>query len=167
SSMFFKDAQSILLSDRSDLCRNKNIFLDGYFQDQGCLLDAAQLRIIRRHIEDNFDAQHVISDLGGRPLVGMHVRRGDYLTSKSAEKIFLSIPKSYYLKALERVPSDRNLLIFSDDNLLADEWAASLGGYAAHRLVSGFLREFFLLSLCDYHIIANSTFSWWAAIIGS
>tara|TARA_R110002074_G_scaffold149698_1_gene302405 strand:- start:15226 stop:15531 length:306 start_codon:yes stop_codon:yes gene_type:complete len=65
----------------------------------------------------------------------------------------------YYEEALSLLP-DRPVKIFSDD----PEWCSkNFKGGRFEISKKDFLEDFELLSKCSYHIIANSSFSWWAA----
>ena len=77
-------------------------------------------------------------------------------------------PISYYTKAIEiitkKIPNAR-FYIFSDDiswvqqNLKLDHDHQFLSG----KITTNALQDFYLMSKCKNNIIANSTFSWWAA----
>lgn len=93
--------------------------------------------------------------------VSVHIRRGDLLAEKGA---VLSL--SYYERAIEHMGKDKLFLVFSDDI----EWCkqAPLFRELPHVVFVqagiDFL-ELRLMSMCDHHIIANSTFSWWGAYL--
>lgn len=101
--------------------------------------------------------------------VGVHVRRGDYVTLASATAHHGVLDSSYYLAAVEEIHrhSDRSeVFVFSDD----PEWCAEhLKGPLGATIVSGGLRdieELMIMSACRHHVLANSSFSWWAAWLG-
>jgi len=86
--------------------------------------------------------------------VGIHVRRGDYLT-----KGHVLLPIEYYKEAIRKV--NGKLFIFSDDIEWCKEQFPS---------TSIFVREvdflsFDLMRRCTHKIIANSTFSLWTAML--
>lgn len=93
----------------------------------------------------------------------LHVRRGDYLDPEMPHR---PCPPSYYERALELVIAgdpDTQVLVFSDDV----EWCRRelpLGDAV-------FLEEnpdwfdLTLMTRCEHHICANSTFSWWGAFL--
>ena len=65
----------------------------------------------------------------------------------------------YYKEALDSLP-DKPVKIFSDDH----EWCAkNFKGDRFHISTGNFIEDFELMSKCCYNIIANSSFSWWAA----
>jgi hypothetical protein len=96
----------------------------------------------------------------------IHIRRGDYLSTTN-KNIFSLLPLDYYKMAWEEVrkkTGSKKAIIFSDDPewskqklQLKDEYL-----FAADYLDKDYL-EFSLMRNCHHHIIANSTFSWWAA----
>lgn len=99
--------------------------------------------------------------------VAVHVRRQDF----TRIPMFQVCDAAYYQRALdelrERLPSAR-FYIFSDDPewcvthfTRSDETVVHLPQSAADPLL-----DLHLMSLTSHHIIANSTYSWWAAWIG-
>jgi hypothetical protein len=99
--------------------------------------------------------------------VAVHVRRGDYLHHAA----FQVCDESYYRRAFEQmralVPGAR-FFVFSDDPgwcrarfTAPDTEVIDSGSQSANPL-----HDLHLMSLASHHIIANSTYSWWAAWIG-
>jgi hypothetical protein len=92
--------------------------------------------------------------------VSVHVRRQDYINRQG----FGALPLKYYFEAFKKVKGD--LFIFSDDL----DWCKKVfdSDYFTQKItfvsVNDFL-DFELMRLCKHHILANSTFSWWAAIL--
>lgn len=92
----------------------------------------------------------------------LHIRRGDYV--EKADFHYLQ-GKDYYMKAIEYIKPTR-LLVFSDDI----EWCKQQEWLKTQTNVEFVeeqdeIKSFFLMTSCkEGAIIANSTFSWWAAI---
>lgn len=99
----------------------------------------------------------------GKELVSIHVRRGDYLLPHHHH--FCKLNNDYYGEAIQHFIKDiekYHFVIFSNDI----EWCKE-------NLIEGDMVTFInpgidcvdliLMSLCDHNIIANSSFSWWAA----
>jgi len=139
--------------------------LDGYFQHPDILFTEVDRNRIRAAL---LSAMRSLIDhvKNGSPTIGVHIRRGDYVTSKSASKVFRNIPIEYYDTALQQLRHDQQVLVFSDDRELSASYAANVGGLDVRQLNLSLKDEFRLLMACDDHIIANSTFSWWAAYLG-
>jgi hypothetical protein len=129
------------------------VVLDGYFQCPNITLPKiersalfAKLSQEYSYVKQNYFLNASI------PLVSIHIRRGDFVTLKAA--------------AVHFFPSNVCFMVFGDDPLITGEFAKEIGGIdiASRRL--SLIEEFMLMALCDHSIIANSTFSWWAAYLG-
>jgi len=96
-----------------------------------------------------------------RVATGIHVRRGDYLTTTG----FKTLPLAYYFQALQEANSDL-IYIFSDDMpWVTENFKRS---YFPQELVYVYLQDYLswdLMRRCQNLIIANSSFSQWAAFV--
>ncbi len=98
-----------------------------------------------------------------RPIASIHVRRGDYLDH---DNLNICTP-AYYERAVASLGSGiRSLLVFSDDMGYCKE-ALRLGCTPAvyvdwNRGLDSW-QDMALMSACDHHVVANSSFSWWGA----
>jgi len=111
--------------------------------------------------------QSLIHTLAEESSVAVHVRRGDYLHHLA----FAVCDNSYYHHSMHemrsRLPKAR-FFIFSDD----PDWCRNEFRHADVVVVdSGVsagnpLHDLHLMSLASHHIIANSSYSWWAAWLG-
>lgn len=97
--------------------------------------------------------------------VAVHVRRGDYVGN-----VFDIIGLEYYKKAVEYIRnrvSDPVFYVFSDDMDYVAEKFAFLGDYIpVHNKGKASYIDMQLISCCQHMIIANSTFSYWGALLG-
>jgi hypothetical protein len=97
--------------------------------------------------------------------ISMHVRRGDYVTLKNAGEFHGLCSVDYYHSALKETDTRESseVFIFSDDI----EWCRqNLKFEIPVTYVSHLFHpvwDLHLMSLCSHNIIANSSFSWWAA----
>jgi hypothetical protein len=92
--------------------------------------------------------------------VGIHIRRGDYVYQKG----FYDLPFKYYLNAINY--TDGELFIFSDDIPWCKEKFKE--SYFSRKITFVSLidyLDFELLKLCKHQVTANSTFSYWAALL--
>ena len=103
-------------------------------------------------IKDNFVYRDVIS---------LHIRRGDYVVNPNHP----TQDVEYYRQALNQMP-DLPVIVFSDD----PEWCNEQEFFSSDRFAvsegNATDADLCLMSLCKYHIIANSSFSWWGAWLG-
>jgi hypothetical protein len=103
--------------------------------------------------------------------IGIHVRRGDYVAVAETADIHGVLTTEYYDAAVAYIAEYANVeqvVVVSDDPAWArahlsfplPTWHASLD-------LQNTRDEFDLLSACDHQVIANSSFSWWAAWLNS
>jgi hypothetical protein len=100
------------------------------------------------------------------PSLGIHVRRGDYVTSEATNLMHGTLDPAYYTEGVSYVSAHRDvqrIFVVSDD----PDWAEA---HLAFPLPTTFVRangravdDLHLLQTCDHQVIANSSFSWWAA----
>ena len=99
--------------------------------------------------------------------VAVHVRRGDYLMHPA----FAVCDMAYYQEAMRRMRAripDARFFIFSDD----PDWCRAHFNSPDQSVVDSGeaganpLHDLHLMSQAGHHIIANSTYSWWAAWLG-
>jgi hypothetical protein len=99
--------------------------------------------------------------------IAIHVRRGDYESSKIVQNIHGLCSLAYYKNATNFIMNKTlspKFYIFSDDI----EWCKSNFNWLpnAHYITnkdSPAYYDMYLMSICKSIIIANSTFSWWGA----
>ncbi len=109
----------------------------------------------------------LMSALASPASVAVHVRRGDYLHHPA----FAVCDSAYYRTSMERLRDtlgSPRFHIFSDDPAWcraefrdADTEVVDSGAAAINPL-----HDLHLMSLASHHIIANSSYSWWAAWLG-
>lgn len=148
------------------------VCLAGYWQSERYFIDIAD------NIRADFTLRQPLTDASAGLLelarsdgsVGLHVRRGDFADLDNAAKIHGLCSVDYYRRAIGmvrmRCPECR-FLVFSDD----PDWArANLPLDASAVFVTGNSQmpehDLALMSACKHHVIANSSFSWWAAWLG-
>lgn len=141
-----------------DTCPD-NIDIGGYFQSEKYF----------KHIEGKIRKHFIFHDkiynicsyylknvFSNNELISLHIRRTDYLTDNKFECLSLD----YYKNALELLP-DVSVIIFSDD----PDWCKNyfFGDRFTISLSNNSHIDLCLMTLCKYHIIANSSFSWWGS----
>lgn len=143
----------------SEIQYKKNLCLEGFFQSELYFKD--QEDFIRWSFQPTDEILQQIKDKYGNLLkhkvCSIHVRRGDYLDHPD---FHITQPMGYYFQAMELIsPKVSKFLVFSDDI----EWCKE--NFTNCHFVEGNTNIFDLIfmSLCDHHIIANSSFSWWGS----
>ena len=134
--------------------------LQGYFQSEKYFVHN------REKILDLFELSVPIKYEGlfvhDVPLVSVHVRRGDYL---KFSKFHPPCSMDYYEAALRNLDMPKaTLVVFSDDI----EWCKNNFSTTCIFVEGNSdVEDLSLMSKCDHHIIANSSFSWWGAWMNS
>lgn len=149
------------VTDRQNtfLYPDTNYYLDGYFQNEKYFLQFTD--IIKRQLEPResvitevYDIARQIQDCDS---ISLHVRRTDYLSNPFHQ----TKDTNYYNSALEQIKTYDKLFVFSDDI----SWCKSNLQFDDIIFIENLsnIQDLYLMSLCKNNIIANSSFSWWAA----
>ncbi len=150
------------------LKKKKYIYLDGYFQNYRYFESVRDVLLNEFTLKSGYhqEVDLVKSEIeSADQSVAVHIRRGDFATVRKDYNGLCDL--AYYQKSLEIIRNkypEVKLFIFSDDI----EWAkinlklASPMVFVSRPILNP-AEELWLMSLCRHQIIANSTFSWWAA----
>lgn len=145
---------------------NTNHYYSGYWQNEGYFLSIAdKIRVDFKFPEiEGIENQTIMQQIIYTESVAIHVRRGDYLKDPLLGNI---CNLDYYEQAISSINSkikDAQFFIFSDDiawckqNLKLENAAYIDWNKGNHSYI-----DMQLMSNCKHNIIANSSFSWWAA----
>lgn len=146
--------------------KKKNIYLDGYWQsykyfekyrDELLEMFTPKNDLIVKNIEDDQNIK-----------VAIHIRRGDYIN------IGCNIGLTYYDSAINYLKTtlgnNVKYYVFSDDVDFAKDFVKRYHELdmqiVENNSENQTLEDFYLMTSCDHFIIANSSFSWWAAWLG-
>lgn len=138
-----------------------NTDIRGYFQSEKYFKD------YRNNILDEFNFKDEIKDkalnirsITREPVISVHLRVGDYKALAGKHPI---MTKEYYESALELLPKDLLLMVFSDDSSEAEKIFNTIGRPYFIPEEDDQFTNMCTMTLCNYHIIANSSYSWWGA----
>jgi hypothetical protein len=143
-----------------EIPKTDRLNLEGYFQSERYFEEELIREIFS--IEPRIENEIIEKNVGTfEGKCSIHIRRDDYLKHPDIHP-FLGL--DYYRKAIDLMKEKgyEKFLIFSDDlgwckeHFLGDEYQFSNKNTCNYE-------DLILMSLCSSHIIANSTFSWWAA----
>lgn len=149
---------------------SRNFYLAGYWQSEKYFCDATE------SIRADFTFRPPLSKqnaelarrIGQTTAVSLHVRRGDYVSNAKANAAHGLCSLDYYRAAILQLAAHverPEFFVFSDDiawvkaNLKIDFPCQ----YVDHNQGAESYNDMRLMSLCEHHIIANSSFSWWGA----
>ncbi len=135
-----------------------NIRLNGYFQSPLYFIEYEKeiKELLKIPIQYTFD----------KTTVAVHIRRGDYLKHPDIHHVQNIIYYQNAQKKMEQILGYKpNYIYFSDDK----EWLRNSFQLSEGDIISNLDKdydEFTYMSQCHHFIIANSSFSWWAAYLG-
>lgn len=148
---------------------SSNVALCGYWQSEKYFADIRSLLLEDLQLAEPFDMlnQRLYEQICSTDSVSLHVRRGDYATNPKANLVHGVLPLGYYQRAMKKIEEtvkSPHYYVFSDDI----SWTRSHVWTENITFVeqNGSQKDYFdlaLMSACKYHILANSSFSWWAA----
>lgn len=147
-------------------------YLCGYWQSEKYFEDAAEcIRNEFRFREPPSEVnKKLVQEIAGEngSAISLHVRRGDYVHNPAVSQVHGRCSLEYYRSAIkyltDRIPSPC-FYVFSDDM----DWVRkhfeipSSHRFIVHNRGESSYEDMRLMSLCQHHIIANSSFSWWGA----
>lgn len=149
---------------------SKCMYFYGYWQTEkyfkGIEEKIRNLFIFRNMDEMNLE---IASNMSSNISVSLHIRRGDYLGCNIYSDV---CTEEYYTKAvdliLDKVESKNNILfyVFSDDIRFSENFIKKIN--IPYKIIDintneNSYKDMYLMSKCKHNIIANSSFSWWAA----
>ena len=140
----------------------ENTVFEGYFQSSKNFFGFHdRLRNIFSP-PDNFiiDIFNKYPTLKENNTLSIHIRRGDYV---SLSNIHPTVSKNYIYKALETIRDYSYVFIFTDDK----EWVKENIKIKNSIIIEDEkdYEQIWIMSLCNNHIISNSTFSWWGSFL--
>jgi hypothetical protein len=147
-----------------------NVFLRGYWQSQ------KYFKVIEPILREELTLLTPPSGLNlglaeqirSCTAISLHVRRGDYVTNSATNQTHGTLSVEYYKTAADvilRFIPDATFFIFSDDIPWVKENLNMKSStiFVNHNTEKTDYEDLRLMSLCQHHIIANSSFSWWGA----
>jgi hypothetical protein len=96
--------------------------------------------------------------------VFVHVRRGDYVFEEYLDNQGIDLPKKYFLDAIEKIKQEVEnpfFIFLSDDSGFVECCFSDIENKYISR--NSMATDLALMSLCEYGIVSNSSFSWWGA----
>ena len=157
--------------EREPALKAQNLYLIGYWQSYRYFSDIKQ--ILKTEITPNrpldLNYQSYLEQIQSKSSAMVHVRRGDYINQVSANKIHGFIGLEYYQKGMEillRKNSNIHFFVFSDDLAWAKEnlpYQNRITFIDSIDCKDAVVQELELMTKCQYHLIANSSLSWWGA----
>jgi hypothetical protein len=141
------------ISDNTDIC--------GYFQSEKYFVDYREQLLKEFTFNDIIYKQALdMRSLTRLPTISIHLRLGDYVNLPNSHPV---CSLDYYVEALALLPDDLLIYVFSDNIPEATEFFKFLNRKVVFTETHDKYIDMCLMSMCKYHIIANSSFSWWGS----
>ena len=143
----------------------KSLFYSGYFQSEKYFLaHKEQVKKLFTFPETIINEVKSVTDKIKTPIVGIHVRGGDYNRLPS---FHVKCDTSYYQKSINLLPYEKaTYIICTDDPETATSRMSFLGEDFRLSNFTDELADLYFLTQCDSIIMCNSSFSWWGAYFG-
>jgi hypothetical protein len=152
---------------------SQNTYLSGYWQSDKYFNDIKSIILEELILRDKPSDENIffLVEILKSNSVSIHIRRGDYIQDISANKIHGFCGLDYYYNSITKIESlieNPTYFVFSDDI----NWAKNniKSKFKIHFIENNFEKpeeDLRLMSNCKHNIIANSSFSWWAAWLNS
>ncbi len=144
-----------------------NTYLVGYFQSEHYFKNIENS--LRQELSFTNGGGVSVDDLPSDcDLVSLHVRRGDYVSNLHTNRVHGLCSLEYYQKSAAYVANRTekvHFIVFSDDQPWVKRYLEL--SYPVTFLEGNqgqdSYKDMRLMSLCQHHIVANSSFSWWGA----
>ena len=147
-----------------------NCYLDGYWQSEKYFQNVQD--VIRNDFNFRLPMSQQNAVLANKiknsTAISLHVRRGDYVANHNANKTHGVCSVEYYKLAIAQMAAqikNPSFFVFSDDM----EWVRQKINieypceFVENNKGAESYNDMRLMSMCQHHIVANSTFSWWGA----
>ena len=134
--------------------------LIGFFQSEKYFKNVEdELRtkdfVFKKEIQD--DCSDIVDQY--KDSIAIHIRRNDFLKNPNHPVQ----DNQYYIDGLNKFPKNLPVLVFTDDI----EWAKQQDMFSDDRFIisetDNAYYDLYIMTKCKYHIIANSSYSWWGA----
>jgi hypothetical protein len=151
------------------------LYLNGYFQSYRYLSGdeifiKSQFEFSSQKLDEN--NYRLLNAIKKYNSISVHIRRGDYVNDQSTQKFHGNCGLAYYREALDYFMKEKKaiLFFFSDDIAWVKQNFNTLSYnkvFVDQNKNENSWKDMLLMSSCKHNIIANSSFSWWAAWLNS
>jgi hypothetical protein len=161
---FLYEKKQFCFQDTSAFTR-KNAYVEGYWQHWKYLEQRQEAFRRNMNLEIPVKLQSYVNPHGAT--IALHVRRGDYLHHPTHPTLTADYYKQAFKTLEVEIAVGAKLLVFSDDILWCQQELPLKHFFKSIEFVKEgtATEQFKLMCSCNHFIIANSTFSWWAALL--
>ena len=143
-------------------------YYSGFFQSYKYFDEIAETIRSKFSFRKTLDSQNLrlLQHINQVNSVSIHIRRGDYIYWDALDQSHVLSSLAYYHVAIELLQQklqDFTFFVFTDDVAWVKAHLKINYVLVEGNTDSNSWKDMYLMSCCKHHIIANSTFSWWAA----
>jgi hypothetical protein len=158
--------------DEKVLTQQAPVYLRGFFQSYQYFIGYENsIKELFTFPVDKIDAvnKNLITTIKNTNSIAIHIRRGDYVNDPTTHQYHGICDLYYYQKAISLLTQENDdftLFFFSDECDWVKEQFKDLSfpkQFIDHNIGVNSWKDMLLMSSCQHNIIANSSFSWWAA----
>jgi len=152
----------------NNIKNSNNVYFSGFWQKNNLFEEYRNILIEEFTLKNNVSEKNAIllNKIKSSNSVAIHIRRGDLLSRPDAVAIQPSSSKQYYYNAINKIKEKiekSEIFVFSDDiNWVKNNYKFDIPTTYIDNNGPDY-EHFKLMCKCKHQIIANSTFSWWAA----
>lgn len=170
--LLYEDDNCPSIFDSYQFSENCNYLIDGYFENTYYLQSIRErMKEIVNFPSANIKKQYLNILNKSQNVVSIHIRRGDYIKESFSNKYpryyYALCDESYYRKAIQSISEHLQnpiFLCFSDDFEYVRKTYSDVENIVFVQGQKDF-EDLYLMTLCKFHILANSTFSFWGAYL--
>lgn len=165
---FFPKYYKQCIATDQNYLESKLLFI-GYWMNKKFRLPTIEVQF--KPLPLNHANQAVLEQIQITDSISLHVRRGDYLLPECTKRFCGICTKEYYQEAISFMCKKRQaakFFVFSDDIPWCREHLPVTDAvFVDWNTGNDSIYDMYLMSHCKANIIANSTFSYWGAIISN
>lgn len=154
--------------EEEPLERGKNYYISGFYESYK-FFDHARANIQKQFVLKDIpkEAERLAETIKNKKSVAVHIRRGDFSICGRL------LPISFYdqaIRYLEQELSHPDFFVLCEDPVVREHyssWQWNNIHIIDIEVKNRDIVEWYLISLCQHHIVTNSTYSWWSAYVSS
>lgn len=169
----FGQKKSHIYQDKFDLSsfdKRKDLYLDGFWQSKDFVnnnLSVFHKEFLFKTMPNKLNSE-LIKEIEQNNSISIHVRRGDYL---KLQEVYTMCSKDYYQNSIsffnEKFTKPKYFVFSNDINWCKKKlnFYNSEVVFVTHNSGVMSFEDLRLMIKCKHNIIANSSFSWWGAVL--
>ena len=144
-------------------------FIEGFFQSAKYFDETFARNVLTFKKEGSAKTQEIMERMKSENSVSIHIRRGDYVQKARYRNLYNQLTLEHYKNAVEIIKNkveNPTFYIFSDDpDWVKENLKVENATYVSHNSGDDSWQDLMLMAHAKHNIIANSSFSYWGAML--